>query len=104
MADSLYLLEDTIKDAWRSQKVLFIGVGRPPPKKKVVTKRLLHNMKTRSIPKDIIDFTELVLTDGKTQLHFDAFALDWIDINNGRHRAKRFSLHDPLHCIQRRPG
>ena len=97
MTDSLYLLKDRIKDAWRSQKVLRIGVGKALSN--AVTKRLLHNMKIRHGPKDIINFTELILTVKKTRLHFDGFTLDWIDINNGRHTAGRYSLHDPLHYM-----
>ncbi|OJA16373.1 hypothetical protein AZE42_13983, partial [Rhizopogon vesiculosus] len=50
-------------------------------------------MRTRRIPKGIIDFTELVLTDRKTQLHFDDFTSDWININNG------IGQGDPLSMI-----
>jgi hypothetical protein len=92
--DSLHLLEDTIKNAWRSHKVasvLFLDIEGAFPN--AVTKRLLHNMKTRRIPKGIIDFTELVLTNRKTRLHFDGFTSDWIDINNG------IGQGDPLSMI-----
>ncbi|OJA12400.1 hypothetical protein AZE42_10041 [Rhizopogon vesiculosus] len=50
-------------------------------------------MKMRRIPKGIVDFTERVLTDRKTQLHFDGFTSDWININNS------IGQGDPLSMI-----
>ena len=61
--DSLHLLEETIKNAWRSHKVasvLFLDIEGAFPN--AVTKRLLHNMRMRRIPSALIDFTERVLT------------------------------------------
>jgi len=37
----------------------------------------------RHIPREIVDFTERLLTDRKTQLRFDGHTSNWIPINNG---------------------
>jgi hypothetical protein len=92
--DSLHLLETTIKDAWRSHKVvsaLFLDIEGAFPN--AVTNRLIHNMRMRRIPTSIIDFTERLLTNRKTQLRFDGFTSDWILIDNG------IGQGDPLSMI-----
>jgi ribonuclease HI len=92
--DSLHLLENVIKNAWRSHKVasvLFLDIEGAFPN--AVTKRLLHNMRSRRIPRAIVDFTEQVLTNRKTQLRFDGYTSDWIPINNG------IGQGDPLSMI-----
>jgi hypothetical protein len=92
--DSLHLLENIIKNAWRSHKVasvLFLDIEGAFPN--AVTKCLLHNMQTRRIPRAIIEFTEQVLTGRKTQLRFDGYTSDWIPINNG------IGQGDPLSMI-----
>jgi hypothetical protein len=75
--DSLHLLKNIIKNAWHSHKVasvLFLDIEGAFPN--AVTKRLLHNMRTRQIPRAIIEFTEQVLTGRKTQLRFDGYTSD----------------------------
>jgi len=92
--DSLHLLEATIKDAWRSHKVvsaLFLDIEGAFPN--AVTSRLIHNMRMRRIPTSITDFTERLLTNRKTQLRFDGFTSEWIPINNG------IGQGDPLSMI-----
>ncbi|OJA13662.1 hypothetical protein AZE42_13373 [Rhizopogon vesiculosus] len=86
--------ETTIKDAWRSHKVvsvLFLDIEGAFPN--AVTNRLIHNMRMRRIPTSIIDFTERLLTNRKTQLRFDGFTSDWIPIDNG------IGQGDPLSMI-----
>lgn len=92
--DSLHLLENVIKNAWRSHKVasvLFLDIEGAFPN--AVTKRLLHNMRSQRIPEAIVEFTEQVLTGRKNQLRFDGFTSDWIPINN------RIGQGDPLSMI-----
>lgn len=92
--DSLHLLEETIKNAWRNHKVasvLFLDIEGAFPN--AVTKRLIHNMRMRRIPGELIAFTERLLTHRQTQLKFDGFTSDWIPINNG------IGQGDPLSMI-----
>jgi hypothetical protein len=93
-SDSLHLLEETIRNAWRTKKVasvLFLDIEGAFPN--AVTKRLLHNMKKRRLPRQLIDFTERLLTNRKTQLRFDDYTSEWIPINNG------IGQGDPLSMI-----
>ena len=92
--DSLHLLEETIKDAWRSHRVasvLFLDIEGAFPN--AVMKCLLHNMWMRRIPGDIIHLTEQVLTGRQTQLRFDGFTSDWFPVTNG------IGQGDPLSMI-----
>jgi hypothetical protein len=84
--DLLHLLEETVKNTWRSQKV----VSAVP---NAVTMHLLHNMHMRHIPSDIVQFTESVLTDRQTQLKFDGFTSEWFLVTNG------IGQGDPLSMI-----
>lgn len=82
--DSLHLLEETIKNAWCSHKVvsaLFLDIKGAFPN--AVTKCLLHNMRMRRIPANLIHFTELVLSNRHTQLKFNGFTSDWFPVTNG---------------------
>lgn len=92
--DSLHLLEDTVKNAWRTGKVasaLFLDIEGAFPN--AVTKCLLHNMRMRRIPGELINFIEQLLMNRQTQLRFDGFISDWIPINNG------IGQGDPLSMI-----
>jgi hypothetical protein len=92
--DSLHLLEDTIKNAWRAHKVasvLFLDIEGEFPN--AVTKRLLHNMHMRHIPGDLVHFTKQVLTNWQTQLRFDSYTSDWFPVTNG------IGQGDPLSMI-----
>ncbi|OJA18739.1 hypothetical protein AZE42_12536 [Rhizopogon vesiculosus] len=92
--DSLHLLEETIKNAWRSHKVasvLFLDIEGAFPN--AVTKRLLHNMRMRRIPDNIVKFTEKLLTNRQTQLRFDGYLSDWFSVTNG------IGQGDPLSMI-----
>lgn len=92
--DSLHLLEETVKNAWRSHKVasvLFLDIEGAFPN--AVTTRLIHNMRMRRIPREIVQFTERLLTHRQTQLKFDGFTSDWFPVTNG------IGQGDPLSMI-----
>jgi hypothetical protein len=92
--DSLHLLEETIKNTWRTKKVasvLFLDIEGAFPN--AVTDQLLHNMKVRRLPRAMIDFTEQVLMGRQTRLQFDNFKSDWFPVTNG------ISQGDPLLMI-----
>jgi hypothetical protein len=82
--DSLHLLEETIRNAWRTKKVasaLFLNIEGAFPN--AITSRLLHNMQKRKLPRELVSFTERPPTGRQTQLCFDSFMSEWIPINNG---------------------
>jgi len=82
--DSLLLLETTIKHAWRQHKVasvLFLDIEGAFPN--AVTDQLLHNMKKRGLPLEIVGFTERLLDNRKTKLRFDDYESEWFPLRNG---------------------
>jgi len=92
--DSLYLLEIIVKNAWRNGKVasiLFLDIEGAFPN--AVKDRLLHNMKRRRLPPEIVQFTDRMLTGRRTRLKFNDTESDWIPINNG------IGQGDPLSMI-----
>ena len=92
--DSLHLLKTTIRHAWRQGKVvsaLFLDIEGTFPN--AVTDRLLHNMRARKLPPEVINYTQRLLQGGRTRLRFDDFNSDWIPITNG------IGQGDPLSMI-----
>jgi len=92
--DSLHLLESTIRHAWRQKKVvsaLFLDIEGAFPN--AVTDRLIHNMKLRRLPSEIVTYTERMLRGRKTKLRFDDYVSEWFDITNG------IGQGDPLSMI-----
>ena len=92
--DSLHLLVDTIKLAWRRKQVasvLFLDIKGAFPH--AVTARLLHNMRWCGIPEQYVVFVSNVLTGRKTRLKFDNFTSDWVKLDNG------IGQGDPLSMI-----
>ena len=82
--DSLQLLMDYIKAAWRKKKVvsaLFLDMEGMFPN--AVTYRLLHNMRWHRVPKAYISFVSAMLTGRKTHLNFDDYTSDWFPLDNG---------------------
>ena len=82
--DSLHLLESTICHAWRQGKVvsaLFLDIEGAFPN--AVTDRLVHNMRKRKLPTEVVYFVERMLRDRKTQLRFDDYTSNWFEIRNG---------------------
>ena len=67
--DSLHLLESTVRHVWRQGKVvsaLFLDIEGTFPN--AVTDRLLHNMRMRRLPAEVINYMELLLRGRKTRL------------------------------------
>jgi len=92
--DSLHLLENTVRHAWRQKKVvsaLFLDIEGAFPN--AVTNRLIHNMKRHRLPPEIISFTDKMLRGRKTRLCFDDYTSEWFDIANG------IGQGDPLSMI-----
>jgi len=92
--DSLHLLENTIRHAWRQKKVvsaLFLDIKGAFPN--TVTDCLLHNMRTRCLPPEIVSFMERMLRSRRTKLRFDDYTSEWFNITNG------IGQGDPLSMI-----
>ena len=92
-SDSMLLLTNRIKDAWRSKKVasvLFLDVQGAFPN--VVKEVLIHIMRTRGVPSQYIRVTNLMLTGRKTKLSFDDYMSDFININNGNNQGCPLSM------------
>jgi hypothetical protein len=92
--DSLHLIVNKIKGAWRRKKVavmLFLDIEGAFPH--AVTDRLLHNMRKRRLPEEYVGFVERMLTNRRTRLRFDGYLSDWVPIDNG------IGQGDPLSMI-----
>jgi len=84
MTDLLHLLMDTIKVAWRGEKVastLFLNVEGVFPNE--VTDWLVHNLKKHSVPGVYIEFVRNMLTGRKTKLKFNNYTSHWFNLDNG---------------------
>ncbi|GBE84554.1 RNA-directed DNA polymerase from mobile element jockey [Sparassis crispa] len=72
--DSLHLLVKTVKDAWRQKKVasiLFLDIKAAFPSANLEC--LFHNMHTRGVPKEIINWLQRRLEGRHTRILFDDF-------------------------------
>ncbi|PBK95098.1 hypothetical protein ARMGADRAFT_854659, partial [Armillaria gallica] len=58
-----------------------------------VIERLLFNMRRRDVPEVYMCIASLILHNRRTQLKFDGFLSDWMDIDNG------FGAGDPISMI-----
>jgi hypothetical protein len=79
--DSLHLVVNKIKGAWRRKKVavmLFLDIEGAFPN--AVTDRLLHNMQKCQVPEEYVLFVEQMLTDRRTKLKFDDYVSDWTTV------------------------
>lgn len=84
MTDTMHLITTKIKDAWRVGKValaLFLNIQTAFPN--TVKVQLLHNMKSRHVPTQYIWLFNKMLSSHKTQLHFDNYISEPIQIING---------------------
>ena len=82
--DAVHLLAQTIKHAWRNGKVvlaLFLNIEGAFPN--ATTERLLHNMRKRGLPQDLIRFMRQILEGRQTTLCFNGYASAPIPIDNG---------------------
>jgi hypothetical protein len=91
-ADSLHLLETTMKNAWLNGKVtliLFLDIEGARAFPNAVTDRLAHNMRRRHLPPEIVDFTIQMLTGRKAQLRFnDSTNRVWNELVHSRQCAR----------------
>ena len=91
--DSLHLLVDTIKAAWRCRQVvsvLFLDVDGAFPN--VVTPRLLHNLRKRRVPEVYVSYVNSMLTGHWTQLKFDDYTSSWFKLDNGMGQGDPLSM------------
>jgi hypothetical protein len=82
--DVLHLLTHKIKDAWRKRQVtvvLFLDIEGAFPN--AVTSKLLHSLRKRGIPQEIITFIETMLNGCGTTLRFDDHMSDPLRLDNG---------------------
>ena len=93
MEDSLHLLENTIRHAWRQGQVisaLFLDIEGAFPN--AVTDRLIHNMKRHRLPPEIISFISRMLHGRKMKLRFDDYTSEWFNITNGIGQGDQLSM------------
>ena len=91
--DSMLLMKHTIKEAWRKRKVasvLFLDIQGVFPN--VVKEVLIHNMRTRGVPSQYIQMTQLMLTDRRTRLSFDDYLSNLVTITNGNNQGCPLSM------------
>jgi len=92
--ESLHLLMDTIKAAWRRKQVvsvLFLDMEGAFPN--AILSRFLHNLRKRRVPEVYVALAENMLTNCRTKLRFDNYMLDWFPMDNS------IGQGDPLSMI-----
>jgi hypothetical protein len=90
--DAIHYLGKIVKDAWRKGKVvslLSLDVKGAFPSTAI--DRLLHNMRMRGIPGEIVEWMERRLEHRKTRLTFDDFESELFPIDNGLDQGDPFS-------------
>ena len=90
--DALHLLLKVVWDAWRRGKVatvLSLDVKGAFPSTDV--ERLQHNMRTRGVPKEIVDYMGRRLACRKTQLIFDDYVSEEFVVDAGLDQGDPFS-------------
>ena len=92
--DSIHILVNFIMNAWRRGRVvaaLFLDVKSAFPSTKVT--KLVHNMRTRGIPKEYTDWILRKMTGRKTIITFDDFKSEPIAVNNGLDQGCTLSMY-----------
>ena len=82
--DTVHLLVNQIKGEWRKGKVvsaLFLNIKGAFSN--TVNEQLIHNLKTRQVPRKIVTYIANMLHDRSTTLCFDDYVSSAIAINNG---------------------
>ncbi|PSR72425.1 hypothetical protein PHLCEN_2v11706 [Hermanssonia centrifuga] len=82
--DSLHYITTTVKNAWRTHKVasiLFLDVKAAFPS--INPERLLYILRRKGIPKGIVDWLRLKMTDRRTVLCFDDFQSEQFLVESG---------------------
>ena len=91
--DSMHLLTHRIKQAWRNGRVasvLFLDIEGAFPN--AVKDRLLHNMRKRRVPEELVRTVGTVLTNRSTKLRFDDFLSAPIPLMNGIRQGDPMSM------------
>ena len=82
--DSLHLLTDYIKAAWRKKKVVSaLILDVEGAFLNAVTHRLLHNMRQHRVPEAYVSFVSTMVTGRKARLKFDDYISNWFLLDNG---------------------
>ncbi len=82
--DSIHLVTKTIKDAWRKHQVasvVFLDIKSAFPA--ASPERLFHNLRTRGVPREYVDWLRVKLDGRRTQLKFDDYTSDTFEILSG---------------------
>ena len=82
--DAVLYLTQRVKDAWRKGQVatlLFLDITSAFPS--VNHARLLHNLRKRGVPEDLVLWVENFLQDRRTQLKFDDFTSEPLCASTG---------------------
>ena len=82
--NSLHLLVDSIKVAWRRKQVasvLFLDVEGAFPN--VVKEQLLHNLHKKRMPDTYMAIINNMLTNRQNRLKFDDLESEWFQLDNG---------------------
>lgn len=82
--DAVHLLTHRIKDAWRKKQVtavLFLDIEGAFPNAEM--DKLIHSLKKRGLPEEIIQFVSMMLQDWGTILRFDNYTSEPIKLDNG---------------------
>ena len=80
----MHLVTTKIKDAWRAGKAtsaVFLDIQAAFPN--TVKERLLHNLKPQHVPSQYIQIFDNIHSNHSTQLYFNNFLSNLIQIHNG---------------------
>ncbi|CDO75099.1 hypothetical protein BN946_scf185010.g24 [Trametes cinnabarina] len=83
-SDSIHLVTKTVKDAWRRgnvASVVFLDIKSAFPAASPA--RLYHNLRSRGVPQEYVDWLKVKLDGRKTCLKFDDYTSDPFDILSG---------------------
>ena len=82
-SNSLHVLVDTIKAAWRCKQVisvLFLDIEDAFPN--AVMEQLLHNLRTHHIPETYVQLIHRMLTGCRNRLKFDDHVSEWFSLDD----------------------
>ncbi len=92
--DAVHMIVQKVQNAWRNgQVVSILSLDVEAAFPSAVIERLLFNMRRRGVPEAYVHVASLILHNRRTQLKFDGFLSDWMDIDNG------FGAGDPISMI-----
>ena len=82
--DSLHVLVNTVKAAWRHKQVvsaLFLDIEGTFPN--AIMECLLHNLRTRRILEMYVQLIQNMLTGRRNRLKFNDYVSEWFNLDNG---------------------